>query len=39
MRKVPPFFYDQAYQNSIKFGYDRDQELMAHIAAAIQKRL
>jgi diadenosine tetraphosphate (Ap4A) HIT family hydrolase len=39
LRKGSPFFYDQAYQNSIKFDYDRDQELMAHIAAAIQKRL
>jgi diadenosine tetraphosphate (Ap4A) HIT family hydrolase len=39
LRKGLPFFYDQAYQNSIKFDYARDQDLMALIAAAIQKRL
>jgi len=39
LRKSIPFNYDPAYQNSIKFDYARDQELMARIAAAIQKRL
>jgi diadenosine tetraphosphate (Ap4A) HIT family hydrolase len=39
MRKGPPFLYDLAYQNSIKFDYDRDKELMELIATAIKKHL
>jgi diadenosine tetraphosphate (Ap4A) HIT family hydrolase len=39
LRKGPAFLYDRDYRNSIKFDYERDKELMQHIAAAIQARL
>jgi diadenosine tetraphosphate (Ap4A) HIT family hydrolase len=39
LRKGPAFFYDKDFRNSIRFDYERDKELMQHIAAAIQRRL
>jgi diadenosine tetraphosphate (Ap4A) HIT family hydrolase len=39
LRKRPPFDYDPAYMNSIKFDPARDHDLMTRLAAAIQKRL
>lgn len=39
LRQGPAFFYDKDFRNSIKFDFERDQELMTQIAAAIQARL
>lgn len=39
LRKGPAFFYDGEFRNSIRFDRERDQELLEHIAAAIQARL
>jgi diadenosine tetraphosphate (Ap4A) HIT family hydrolase len=36
LRKGPAFFYDKDFRNSIRFDYERDKELIQHIAAAIQ---
>lgn len=38
MRKGPAFLYDKDYRNSIKFDYERDEELMRQIAQAVQRR-
>jgi diadenosine tetraphosphate (Ap4A) HIT family hydrolase len=39
LRKGPAFFYDEEFCNSIRFDREQDQELLEHIAAAIQARL
>ena len=39
MRKGPPFLYDKDYQNSVRFDYERDRELIERIAAAVRRQL
>jgi len=39
LRRVPAWFYDQAFRESIPFDTNRDKELMERVAAAIHRRL
>jgi diadenosine tetraphosphate (Ap4A) HIT family hydrolase len=39
MRRGPAFLYDRGFRNSVKFDYERDQELMARIAEVLRRRL
>lgn len=37
-RKAPHYLYDKDYRDSIPFDYERDQDLIRQLAAAIQHR-
>jgi diadenosine tetraphosphate (Ap4A) HIT family hydrolase len=39
LRKGPAFFYDKDFRNSIRFDYERDEELMQQLVVAVRARL